>query len=403
MPFKEEKNAEELLHHRRKSSTSNEETSHRCDEPGVAPRGDVRIGTSSLQSSSLWEQPPFSVDERVFCRDETEDTVVYYQAVIKKVRRNHPSSNENDDKGNNNWSFWVHYLGWNGRWDRWMSAHLILKNTSENQAFFEEQERRQEEKRRVMATKEENSIKERKTKSRRRRRNDLPFTLQTVLVDECERITRTGWDSMHGNDFERTLPTTLSSSDPPSCSYKKPARVVHNLPAAVSIRKLLSHFARKTIKSLESETPPSGEEKGKSPESSKTTTEQQQEQLTADQVQAFCHQLGQLFQEALPVCLLYPQERPQYDLLVANNSKNNKSVLDIFGCEYLLRLYVRLPQVQDVYPMLWTEVLVLMQKNRQALFKGSSYREAQPDEWLEWERQVYGKRKKLGRKQGHKD
>ena len=383
MSSKEEKNAEEILHHRRTSSPSDAPSPRDSDDSSLpAPHNDS-IETSS--TSSLWEQPPFSVDERVFCRGQAEDTI--YQAVIKKVRRNHPTNEEENQ--DHNWSFWVHYLGWNARWDHWMTSNLILKNTTENQALFEQQERRQEEKRRREQMEAED--KKRRTKSRRRQcrqsTTDLPFTLQTVLVEECERITRTGWDSMHGYDFERTLQTT---SGPPSCSYKKPARVVHNLPAAVPIRKLLSHFARKKIKSLEGakEMPLSDEAQGKSPEESKTTTEQQE--LTADQVQAFCHQLGQLFQEALPVCLLYPQERPQYDLLV----DNKKNVLDVYGCEYLLRLYVRLPEVQDVFPTLWNELLVLMQKNRQALFKGSSYREAEPEEWLEWERQVYGKTKK---------
>jgi hypothetical protein len=38
---------------------------------------------------------------------------------------------------------------------------------------------------------------------------------------------------------------------------------------------------------------------------------------------------------------------------------------------------------------LLSELLVLLQMNRQACFKGS-YREAKPEEWLDWERRLYG-------------
>ncbi len=162
----------------------------------------------------------------------------------------------------------------------------------------------------------------------------------------------------------------------------------------------------------------------------------------------------QLFQDALPVCLLYPQERPQYEALLQNFSKKQTDdakccqTADVYGCEFLLRLYVRLPVLmqaemtarlnqannvggttatstsetssmdtnnnngsnnnsnnkddtdsaavaiqlsRDIHyigPLL-SELLVLLQKNRQACFKGS-YREAKAEEWLDWERRLYG-------------
>jgi hypothetical protein len=157
----------------------------------------------------------------------------------------------------------------------------------------------------------------------------------------------------------------------------------------------------------------------------------------------------QLFQDALPVCLLYPQERPQYEALLLQqqqqqqNSKKQKNqkyngvcLADVYGCEFLLRLYVRLPvlmqaemtakmnqqtnagtstnmntnnndnndnnntnmdntvalqlsrDIQYIGPLL-TELLVLLQKNRQACFKGN-YRQTKPEEWLDWEQRLYG-------------
>jgi hypothetical protein len=118
----------------------------------------------------------------------------------------------------------------------------------------------------------------------------------------------------------------------------------------------------------------------------------------------------QLFEDALPVYLLYAQERPQYELLLekkkmqaegggstSSNPDKKKRLADMYGCEYLLRLYVRLPvllqETEDsdarvVGPLL-TELLVLMQKNRQALFKDTSYREPTTEEWMDWERKLH--------------
>jgi hypothetical protein len=108
-------------------------------------------------------------------------------------------------------------------------------------------------------------------------------------------------------------------------------------------------------------------------------------------------------------------------------------VTDLYGCEYLLRLYVRLPvllqasmlqnsqednrQKLSVWSLdptvvgpLLSDLLVLLQKNRSTLFSASTtnrtdgghstesertsgsvtanYRVLRPEEWLDWERRV---------------
>jgi hypothetical protein len=177
--------------------------------------------------------------------------------------------------------------------------------------------------------------------------------------------------------------------------------VVHNLPATVPVSKVLQHFEKKKLQAVGKESAAAAAAAAvvgvPGVVTAMTTTPQQ--------IRDFCQGMLRLFEDALPVCLLYPQERPQYEqLLVASHDQQQKPLADVYGCEYLLRLFVRLPvllqaqkvaakgdnnnDVQYIGPLL-TELLVLLQKNRQACFKGS-YREPTPAEWLEWEQRIHG-------------
>ena len=129
--------------------------------------------------------------------------------------------------------------------------------------------------------------------------------------------------------------------------------------------------------------------------------------LTPERVKEFVQGLGQIFNEALSTCLLYPQEQPQYKAWMLQqqqqleNSGTNQSLVDCYGCEYLLRLLVRLPMLlhphTSSHSHLWwsqphlmgplvAELIVLMQKNRPALFSATgNYRRPEPHEQFAWE------------------
>jgi len=325
--------------------------------------------------------PPFDVDEKVYCRDKGR----YYEAIIRKTRYN-----SNTTKNSPSWSFLVHYTGWNDRWDRWIEAGgddddcIILKDNTENRAIIEQNRKEEEQENYATAETSTNLSGQKRSRgdgddgtaatanrsSRKRlttvRNNvaaaaadttttlvysdycELPFTLKTVLIDEYERLRR----------------------------------LVHVLPAPVPVRKVLNHFAKKKIKAC-----------GKNGETTTAT-------MTEDVVQDFVQGLAQLFQEALPVCLLYPQERFQYESL----KDSSKELVDVYGCEYLLRLFVRLPillqtprkefnssATATIIGPLLTDLLVLLQKNRQTLFpmsiapaENANYRLPLPNEWMNW-------------------
>lgn len=323
-------------------------------------------------------QPPFQLDQRVYAADKV-DKDAFYEAIIRKVRT----------ASHDEWEFLVHYQGWNARWDRWVSSDWLLPDTPGNRQKYQQTQQNEEKSVPVeKAGKKRKSSNEQLSSTRRKLSNtscsrsvdlylysdycELPFTLKTVLVDEYEKITRCGWD-------------TKDRRDSPM-KYSKPARMVHCLPAPVPVRKVLTHFRKRKFKSLVKQAAATENVAPSAP--------------SAEDIQAFCEQLGQLFQKTLSALLLYPEERPQFEEF-KKTVPDDAQWMDFFGCEYLLRLYVRLPallQLEEhsmettryiVGPLL-TELLVLMQKNRQALFPNQgNCRAVLPNEWQEWEYSVY--------------
>ena len=323
-------------------------------------------------------QPPFQIDQRVYAADKA-DKDAFYEAIIRKVRT----------FSQDEWEFLVHYQGWNARWDRWVSGDWLLPDTPENRLKYQQTQQNEEKALSVetKVTKKRKSSIDQSSSTRQRLSNttctrsvklylysdycELPFTLKTVLVDEYEKITRCGWDSKDRHDAPM--------------KYSKPARMVHCLPAPVPVRKVLSSFRKKKLKTLAKQAAASENTDPSTP--------------SDEDIQAFCEQLGRLFQNALPKLLLYPEERPQFEVL--KKTVSDPQWMDFYGSEYLLRLYVRLPallQVEQhsiditryiVGPLL-AELLVLMQKNRHALFPNvGNCRAVLPNEWQEWEYTIY--------------
>lgn len=319
--------------------------------------------------------PHFQADDRVYC----EDGPVLYSGVIRKACLEH-----------GRWSYLVHYSGWNARFDRWVDEEHLRPETDENRQMFEDQERTK-----VESEAEERASTEplRKRKSGRsehaaRKRSgvdkresyyqeycELPLTLKTVLLEDWERVTRKGWDSPHGYDVKY--------------SASHPARVVHALPAKVTIRHVLNHFCKTAIKNRQQEPQQQTENEG-----STNTGVASAPTTNAEQIQEFCQGLIGLFEQALPTCLLYPQEWRQIDCL--RREHPDKPLVDICGCEFLLRLLGRLPilMIPEKRSQTWLgpllmELIILLQKNRQACFKGQ-YRHPKREEWLDWEVEMYG-------------
>jgi mortality factor 4-like protein 1 len=289
-------------------------------------------------------KPIFRVDDRVFCHDDN----ALYEATIKKVSFSHGE-----------WRFLVHYLGWNSRWDKWLSAESILKDTPENRKVFEGQKQEAEESRKRKRQSTPQTNKKRYEGPSWQDYCELPFSLKTILVDDRERVMRLGFDSPNGYD----------------CDVRnwRPARDVHHLPAAVTIQAVLNHYVKVQKKDKAEDAASAAEEKARK----------------------FVDELSAIFQEALPVCLLYQPERAQYAALKADASLQNKPLVEIYGCEFLLRFFTRLPVLlEEAGPSGRSEMgqqiadlIILLQRNRQVCFK-ANYRQPKEEELNSWEKSL---------------
>lgn len=313
----------------------------------ASPMNTDRYPSEDSDGSSVFEAPPFNLHQKVLCRDKNNDTH-YYEAKVCKVK----CISEHE------WSFYVHYLGWNSRWDRWATKDDLVDDTEENRKTYLKP--KETKKRKKDSETSPNRKRKAPTEATAKKQIakyedycDLPFTLKTVMVDEYEKITRKGYDSPHFYDCD------------PS---PRPARSVHVLPATVTVQQALQQYQKKRGGATEDKT-------------------------KQEAVRRFCEGLTLVFDDALPVCLLYAEERPQYEFILQDSAFKSKRPSEIYGCEFLLRLMVRLPTLllaepkagMEVMGPLIADLIVLLQKNRQACFKGK-YREPKYCELLDWEK-----------------
>lgn len=424
--------------------------------------------------------PPFAVDDKVLCPHGSstsssgkDDEVMLYPAVVRKVRFRASSAAATATAAENHhhpspaagtqWEFWVHFVGWHARYDKWMPSNALVPDTPEERAKNEARmppppgasaslsssSRKRKKERTIEPAASEGGVADAgandqgdgadanaRAKAHKRSsmttnptasRGSLPFeeycelplTLKTVLWDEWERLNPR--DYLFHSPDNHTNNNGAGENAPAHAAgvvrTRLPTRVVHDLPSKATVRYVVNHFAKTAAQkcSRESNQPADGTAvaggSGTHPSGA-----------TPDQIQEFCTGLLQLFETALPICLLYPQERPQYEALLAEHGRDDNDgkppslqLSAVYGCEHLLRLLVRLPVLlqgenQPSYsgnkrpvggsqqpdsrkwmgPLL-SELILLLQKNRSQIFSKSSYRPPHmPHEYLEWERDLYG-------------
>ena len=92
----------------------------------------------SESNDSSSKPPPFFKGQRVFAKDDTSG--ILYEAVIRRTmfgmtrqRQIHQHEDEHDiQEDKEEWHCFVHYLGWNVSWDRWVSQGALYELTEKN-------------------------------------------------------------------------------------------------------------------------------------------------------------------------------------------------------------------------------------------------------------------------------
>lgn len=314
------------------------------------------------------------------------------------------------------WCYLIHFQGWNSRHDRWMTEAGVFPNTDENK------KRVQSAAAKVFRAPKVEPPKEKKKKGRPKKLKEeedgndtstadsyvdmltdacaLPFTLQTILVDDRDKI------------MEKVYPpSSLSAPSDPVEMYNRSITMLHELPSKMNIRTILARFveakkredleefARERERKVESD---DGVADGEELQQQSKNTELKDrnkpiesndarvENKTADQMEGsaptqsstkisskavlkirkkkrkeIALSIIELVDAALPKFLLYTQERPQFAQITSDhiNSKNDnnsseeaainapKQPSELYGGEHLLRLFVKLPSLlTNFYP-----------------------------------------------------
>ena len=303
-------------------------------------RSDSDLSTAHSSESnnggeeSLNDRSYLEVDQKVFAREKGQ----IYEATIKKI--NAKVTLYDDEK--NYMEYLVHFKGWSQRHNKWMRESNILPNTEENSRLAAESkqkmndelnDRKEKKLKKLQAEKEKKERKKRKPKRKEEPQEvftmeqncELPFTLKTILVDDRSKVTRLGRYVAEGYDPDQLL-----------CSNWVPPRLVHILPATVTVEMILRAFAKFKIKAIR-----------KKKENDEPFTEEEAKE--ALEFKAFSKEMIALFNTMLPKFLLYTQERNQYVRNQKSKKENEnqkddeKSCSQTYGGEFLLRMLVHLP------------------------------------------------------------
>lgn len=364
----------------------------------AAPSPPTTIADASSDKNE--NTPKFYKGQRVFAKDE--NCGLLYEAVIRRAMYGVDRQDKTQEK-EEEWHCFVHYLGWNVKWDRWVSEGSIYEMTDKNrelanqlqkavsdakkkhgrkspQVMVEliqtmkrlEQERRLEERREELArqgivmqeqdkqngqeaeqTSTKNNNKFNKayfTKELALREQDLqgkrkqsyaeklvlPFSLKKVLVEEYEVITQCGMvptlPAKEGTTVQEVLDSYLATkiTTPANGDLKS------NEPSDEMVFDKINEAGSKeatneTLNAAEAET---------------TSESQEQDELVRKQEQEWKEMvdgIALLFDQAIGAHLLYRQELSLHERVQQHPDYGNRRHSQVYGCEHLLRLFVRLP------------------------------------------------------------
>jgi len=327
--------------------------------------------------------PKFTKAQRVFAKDS--DYGMIYEAVVRRSIFGMPRQrqlnvslvgsdggvdtfNQQTEPEVPTWHYFLHYTGWNVKWDRWAEERQLYEVTEGTRRFAKlisdqvkaikerfkgrqtgnlamelekmmvmlEREKRMEEMREDMAKRgvvikkdeEEEYGSRNKPKSqtkwtknhiaaelklndrqlRSRRIQDhadllvLPLALKKIMVEEWEIITQCG--------------------------------MIHCLPSKVSVKDALNEYLSSKLQQLKERDKGEAESLNNDFETREKMDPKQEWRNMVDGILRF-------FDEGIPDRFLYPQELMQYD----NLPKNERRHCELFGCEFLLRMFVRLPSL----------------------------------------------------------
>lgn len=376
----------------------------------TAATNDLSKGSGEEAADDESHGPKYYAQQKVLCIDTNSTTsddasAPLYEAVIRKSelkyidpmtkqilpkRRNGRGRGRGGiaaiDESNNNlgsglsqeWCHHVHFNGWNSRWDRWVTERDIFddsienrKRVSENSGKVARSQSKQKEntkKRKRGATSITDNGAENSSSPQHRnlqlitRACELPFTLQTVLCDDRDKIKVKVYPPPIMNSHQR--------------STEKAIKMLHVIPASTTIVDIMGQYIQ-TKKQEDLETfanyhrrmqrdfsgNSSCSDGGVGEESSMDDILSKEDlKMNKKKRKEFALSILALVDASLPLFLLYAEEREQFAKVMAQFAKEDDKPSDngqtpvrqpshLYPAEMLLRLFVKIPNILSEFDL----------------------------------------------------
>ncbi|KAK3151811.1 hypothetical protein QOZ80_3AG0250870 [Eleusine coracana subsp. coracana] len=261
-----------------------------------------------------------------------------YEAKVQRI--------ENLD---DEWRYFVHYLGWNKNWDEWVASDRLLKITEENVWKQQELEKNQVVDKTVKCGR---STQHKPKGSNADAKGDKDDT--KTLSKGKKRKIQPGIEEKEKRTSESLLvsqfPLTLKKQLVDDWEFVTQLGKVVKLPRSPNVDEILKKYLEHRTK---------------------------KDNKINDSYAEVLKGLRCYFDKALPAMLLYKKERQQYNEEV----KGDVSPSTVYGAEHLLRLFVKLPELlafvnmeEDALNKLQTkllDILKFLQKNQGSFFLSS--------------------------------
>ncbi|KAF0719954.1 Aste57867_675 [Aphanomyces stellatus] len=275
--------------------------------------------------------PPFAVEDNVLVKHGVE----IFDAKILKI-----------DEDSTEPHYFVHYQGWSKKWDEWVSKDRVLDTSDASRQLQKEaklaaKDAKESGKRKATTSITASGVVKKKTKA------SNPFDDSVVAKDTARDLEEVVQEIQISIPIPMTLKKILIDD------WKNITQQDQwiDLPRSLTVHAIISNYLKDEA------------DKGTDLETMKPILEG----------------LQSYFDKALPLLLLYRQERPQYDQITADTAATTP-MSKVYGAEHLLRLFVRLPLLMSQMDLdlphsdqmriqnTMTQFLKYLQKQRQTFF-----------------------------------
>lgn len=232
----------------------------------------------------------------------------------------------------NRWKYYVHYPGWNKNWDEWVGVERLMKYTEANIQKYLNKKKDLE---KITKAARASQIKSKSSNvPRSKKRKFDPFNKEKDVMP---------WEKL----VSLQIPPMLKKQLVDDCEFITHLGKLVKLPRCPNVDNIMKKYLDYRLK---------------------------KDGSISEAVGEITKGLCSYFNKALPVMLLYKNERKQYTDAI----KENVSPSTIYGAEHLLRLFVKLPELlayanieEDTLIELQQKLvdfLKFLQKNQSAFF-----------------------------------